>query len=50
MTTPVDTVRTFYSAIAADDTGKMVELMTSDIEWISVVDFNVQERRGLPRS
>jgi ketosteroid isomerase-like protein len=44
MTTPVDTVRTFYSAIAAGDTGKMVELMTTDIEWISVVDFNVEER------
>lgn len=44
MTTPVETVRTFYSAIAAGDAGKMVELMTSDIEWISVVDFNVQEK------
>lgn len=43
MTTPVDTVRTFYSAIAAGDTDKMVELMTSDIEWISVVNFNVKE-------
>ena len=37
MTTPVETVRDFYSAIAAGDTGKMVELMTPDIEWISVV-------------
>ena len=44
MTTPVDTVRTFYSAIAAGDTGKMVELTTSDIEWISVVNFDVQEK------
>jgi ketosteroid isomerase-like protein len=44
MTTPLETVRTFYSAIASGDTGKMVDLMTSDIEWISVVDFNVQEK------
>jgi hypothetical protein len=44
LTTPIETVRNFYSAIAAGDTGKMVELMTPDIEWISVVDFNVQEK------
>jgi len=44
MLTSVETVRTFYSAIAAGDTSKMVELMTPDIEWISVVDFNVQEK------
>ena len=44
MTTPVDTVRDFYAAIAAGDTGKMVGLMTPDIEWISVVDFNIQDR------
>jgi hypothetical protein len=44
MTTPVDTVRDFYAAIAAGDTGKMVSLMAPDIEWISVVDFNVQDR------
>ena len=44
MTTSLETVRTFYSAIATGDTGRMVELMTSDIEWISVVDFNVQEK------
>jgi len=41
MTTPVDTVRDFYAAIAAGDTGKMVGLMAPDVEWISVVDFNV---------
>ena len=44
MTTPVDTVRDFYAAIAAGDTGKMVGLMASDIEWISVVDFNIRDR------
>jgi len=44
MTTPVDTVRDFYAAIAAGDTRKMVGLMAPDIEWISVVDFNVQDR------
>ncbi len=44
MTTPVDTVRDFYAAIAAGDTGKMVGLMAPDIEWISVVDFNIQGR------
>jgi len=44
MTTPVDTVRDFYAAIAAGDTGKMVDLMAPDIEWISVVDFNIQDR------
>jgi hypothetical protein len=47
MLTPVETVRSFYSAIGAGDTSKMVELMTSDIEWISVVDFNVQEKGPL---
>ena len=44
MTTPVDTVRDFYAAIAAGDTGKMIGLMAPDIEWISVVDFNIQDR------
>ena len=44
MKTPVDTVRDFYAAIAAGDTGKMVGLMAPDIEWISVVDFNIQDR------
>ena len=44
MTTQVDTVRDFYAAIAAGDTGKMVGLMAPDIEWISVVDFNIQDR------
>jgi len=42
-TTPVDIVRDFYAAIAAGDAGKMVGLMALDIEWISVVDFNIQE-------
>jgi hypothetical protein len=44
VTTQVDTVREFYAAIAAGDTGKMVRLMAPDIEWISVVDFNIQDR------
>lgn len=44
MATPVDTVRDFYSAIAAGDTEKMVDLMAPDIEWISVVDFGVQDK------
>lgn len=44
MTTPVETVRDFYAAIAAGDSGKMVGLMASDIEWISVVDFGVRDR------
>jgi ketosteroid isomerase-like protein len=44
MTTPVDTVRKFYAAIADGDTGTMVGLMDPEIEWISVVDFNVQDR------
>jgi ketosteroid isomerase-like protein len=43
-TTPFDIVRDFYAAIAAGDTGKMLGLMAPDIEWISVVDFNIQER------
>jgi ketosteroid isomerase-like protein len=41
--TPVDIIRDFYAAIAAGDAGKMVGLMALDIEWISVVDFNIQE-------
>lgn len=44
MTTRVDTVRDFYAAIAVGDTEKMVGLMAPDIEWISVVDFNIQDR------
>ncbi len=44
MTTPVETVQDFYAAIAAGDTERMVALMASDIEWISVVDFHVQDR------
>lgn len=44
MLTAVETVRSFYSAIAAGDTATMVEHMSPDIEWISVVDFNVQEK------
>ena len=44
MTTPVETVRDFYAAIAAGDIERMVALMTPDIEWISVVDFHVQDR------
>ena len=44
MTTPVDTVRDFYAAIAAGDTGKMSALMAPDIEWISVVDFDIKDR------
>ena len=42
MIQPVEIVREFYAAIAAGDTEKMVGLMSPDIEWISVVDFNVQ--------
>ena len=44
MTKPIETVRDFYAAIAAGDTKRMVALMASDVEWISVVDFNVQGR------
>ena len=44
MTTPVDTVRDFYAAIATGDTERMISLMAPDIEWISVVDFQVQDR------
>ena len=44
VTTPVDTVRDFYAAIAAGDTQRMISLMAPDIEWISVVDFHVQDR------
>jgi uncharacterized protein len=44
MATPVATVRDFYAAIAAGDSEKMVGLMAPDIEWISVVDFNIQDR------
>ena len=44
MATPIETVQDFYAAIAAGDTERMVALMTPDIEWISVVDFHVQDR------
>jgi ketosteroid isomerase-like protein len=44
MKTPVETVQDFYAAIAAGDTERMVSLMSPDIEWISVVDFHVQDR------
>jgi ketosteroid isomerase-like protein len=36
MATPADTVRTFYSAIAARDVEKSKNMMTSDVEWITV--------------
>jgi ketosteroid isomerase-like protein len=41
---PVDTVRDFYAAITEADTEKMIALMAPNIEWISVVDFNIQDR------
>ena len=44
MMTPVETVQDFYAAIAAGDTERMIQLMAPDIEWISVVDFHVQDR------
>ena len=44
MTTPITTVRDFYAAIAVGDSKKMVDLMAPDIEWVSVVDFNIQDR------
>jgi ketosteroid isomerase-like protein len=44
MMTPIETVRNFYAAIAAGDTGRMIQLMATDIEWISVVDFHVEDR------
>jgi ketosteroid isomerase-like protein len=44
MMTPVETVQDFYAAIEAGDTERMIQLMAPDIEWISVVDFNVQGR------
>ncbi len=44
MLTAIDTVRDFYAAIAAGDNGKMVSLMAPDIEWISVVDLDIQRR------
>ena len=44
MTTPVETVQDFYAAIAAGHTERMVALMSPDIEWISVVNFHVQDR------
>lgn len=44
MTQPVETIREFYAAIAEGDTEKMVGLISLNIEWISVVDFNVLGR------
>ncbi len=44
VTAHVDIVREFCKAIAAGDTVKMFSLMSPEIEWISVVDFNVQDR------
>lgn len=44
VTTPLETVRDFYAAVAAGDIETMVALMAPDIEWISGVDFHVQDR------
>lgn len=44
MATPVETVQDFYAAIEAGDVPKMVALMAPDIEWISVVDFNIRDK------
>ena len=44
ITTAVETIRAFYTAIVAGDVETMVGLMSPEIEWISVVDFNIQSR------
>lgn len=36
MATPADTVRSFYSAIAAGDVETSMSLMANDVEWVTV--------------
>ena len=38
MSTPADTVIAFYAALSAGDITAAVDLMTEDIEWITMLD------------
>lgn len=48
MTAPVDTVKRFYDRLAAGDIPGLVGLMTDDIEWITMLDFNLDQRGPQP--
>jgi ketosteroid isomerase-like protein len=34
--TPIETIRSFYSALAAGDAGSALGLMSADIEWVAM--------------
>lgn len=38
MSTPTETVKNFYAALSAGDIEAAVNLMTDDIEWITMLD------------
>jgi ketosteroid isomerase-like protein len=44
MSSPTDTVKNFYSRLAAGDAQGAMGLMTDDIEWITMMDFNLDGR------
>lgn len=44
MTTPTETVRTFYAALAAGDAPRALGLMADDIEWNTMWHYKVDGR------
>ena len=44
MTTPIETVRTFYGALAAGDARRALGLMADDIEWNTMWHYKVEGR------
>jgi len=48
MSAPVETVKRFYDRLKAGDVPGLVELMTDDIEWETMLDFGLDERGPQP--
>jgi hypothetical protein len=48
MTAPVDTVKRFYNRLKVGDVPGLVELMTDDIGWETMLDFGLDERGPQP--
>ena len=48
MSAPVETVKRFYDHLKAGDVPGLVELMTDDIAWETMLDFGLDERGPQP--
>jgi SnoaL-like domain len=48
MSAPVETVKRFYDRLEAGDVPGLVEMMTDDIEWETMLDFGLGERGPQP--